>query len=59
MHGMRRTAAITGKGAANTIEEPLLMADLEKLLGTEVSTPKDEADALCALRDRAMLMFLW
>ena len=59
MQGMRRTAAITGKGAATTGKAPLLIADLEKLLGTEVCAAEAERDALRATRDRALLLFLW
>ena len=62
MHGIKRKPPITGKGAATTGKEPLLIADLQKLLGTQVCTPKDgadAADALAAVRDRALLLFLW
>ena len=60
MQGMRRTAAITGKGAATTGKEPLLLPDLQRVLDTDLcSAPAGAELTLTQLRDRALLLFMW
>ena len=59
MRGMKRTAAITGKGAATTGKQPLLLADLQKVLGTAVcDAAEGKLIARQQVRDRALLLYM-